>query len=119
MPSISEQCFLALDKISKNASVENRATTYSWDVTFFKPGTYGPGQKAQELVHLVVDKATAFDAVWSRAQANLTVLVRRTDADGAVPSLDDIVGALRQARAREGDGSAVKLGRVHKPMGRA
>lgn len=119
VPSISEQCFLALDKISKNSSVENRATTYSWDVTFFKPGTYGPGQKAQELVHLVVDKATAFDAVWSKAQANLTVLVRRTDADGAVPSLDDIVGALRQARAREGDAQAVKLGKVHKPVGRA
>ncbi|MBI1946891.1 MAG: peptidoglycan-binding protein [Deltaproteobacteria bacterium] len=119
VPAMSEQCFAALERISKDAAVENRATTYSWDVTFYKPGTYGPGQKAQELVHLVVDKATAFDAVWTKAHANLTALVRRVDGDGAVPSLDDIVGAIRQARAREGDVSAAKVGKIHRPLGRA
>lgn len=119
VPSVSEQCFLALDKICKDAAVENRATTYSWDVTFLRPGVYAPGQKAQELVHLVVDKATAFDAVWTKAHANLVALVKRTDPEGTAPSLDDIVGAIRQARAREGDPSAAKLGKIHKPVGRA
>lgn len=119
VPSVSEQCFLALEQIRKDASVENRATTYTWDVTFFKPGVYGPGQKAQELVHLVVDKATAFDAVWTKAHANLVALVKRTDPDGVAPKLDDIVAAIRQARARDGDASAARLGKVHKPVGRA
>lgn len=117
--AVSEQCFAALERISMDASVENRATTYSWDVTFFKPGTYGPGQKAQELVHLVVDRATAFDAVWVKVQANLTALVKRVDGDGAVPSLDDIVGAIRKARARQGDVAAATIGKVHRPLGRA
>ncbi|OGQ25158.1 MAG: hypothetical protein A2138_06705 [Deltaproteobacteria bacterium RBG_16_71_12] len=119
VPGVSEQCFAALERISKDGSVENRATTYSWDVTFYRPGTYGPGQKAQELVHLVVDKATAFDAVWAKAQANLTALVKRVDGEGAVPSLDDIIGAIRQARARGGDAAAVKVGKIHRPLGRA
>ncbi len=119
VPSISEQAFAALDKIQKDASVENRATTYSWDVMFYKPGVYAAGQKAQDLVHLVVESATAFDQVWSRAQANLNVLVRRTDPDGAVPTLDDIIQAIRQARARDGDDTAAKLGKFTRPMGKA
>jgi peptidoglycan hydrolase-like protein with peptidoglycan-binding domain len=119
VPSMSEQAFAALEKIVRDAALENRATTYSWDVTFYKPGVYGPGQKAQELVHLVVDKATAFDPVWSKAQANLQALVSRTDPDGQVPSLDDIIQAIRQARSRDGDGSAGKLTKVIRPIGRA
>ncbi len=119
VPPVSEQCFTALARITKDAAQDNRATTFSWDVTFFKPGTYGPGQKAQELVHLVVDKATPFDAVWSKAQANLAALVKRVDGDGAVPTLDDIVGAIRQARARESDAAVAPVGKVQRPIGRA
>lgn len=119
VPAVSEQCFAALAQIKKDIAQDNRATTYTWDVTFFKPGTYGPGQKAQELVHLLVDKATAFDAVWSKAQANLTALVKRVDGDGPVPTLDDIVGAIRQARAREGDATVATMGKVQRPIGRA
>jgi hypothetical protein len=119
MATVSEQAFAALTKIARDAAVENRATTYSWDVTFYKPGVYGAGQQAQELVHLVVDKATAFDPVWHKAQANLTALVSRTDPGGHVPSLDDIIQAIRQARAREGDESAGKLTKFTRPVGRA
>ncbi|MCC7072029.1 MAG: peptidoglycan-binding protein [Deltaproteobacteria bacterium] len=119
VPAVSEQCFAALEQIKKDAAQDNRATTYTWDVTFYKPGTYGAGQQAQELVHLLVDKATAFDAVWAKAQANLTALVKRVDGDGAVPTLDDIVGAIRQARAREGDVTVATVGKVLRPMGRA
>lgn len=119
VPSMSEQAFTALDKIVKDAAVENRATTYSWDVTFYRPGVYGPGQKAQELVHLVVDKATAFDPVWSKAQANLGALVKRLDPEGQAPSLDDIIQAIRQARSRDGDDTAPQLKKVLRPIGRA
>lgn len=117
--SLSEQAHEALSKITRDVGVENRATTYSWDVTFLKPGVYGAGQKAQELVHLVVEKATAFDPVWQKAQANLIALVKRGDPGGVAPSLDDIIQALRQARARDGDDTAGKLSKITKPMGRA
>ena len=117
--TMSEQAFEALTKIARDTGVENRATTYSWDVTFFKPGVYGAGQKAQELVHLVVDKATAFDPVWQKAQANLTALVKRTDPGGQVPTLDDIIQAIRQARARDGDDTASNLKKITRPVGRA
>lgn len=117
--SLSEQAHEALGKITRDVSLENRATTYSWDVTFFKPGIYGAGQKAQELVHLVVEKATAFDPVWQKAQANLIALVKRGDLGGVAPTLDDIIQAIRQARARDGDDTAGKLGKITKPIGRA
>lgn len=119
VPSLSEQAFAALMKIQKDPSATNKATTYSWDVMFFKPGVYGGGQKAQDLVHLVVTSATAFDPVWQRAQANLQVMVRKLESNAPVPTVDDIVAALRQARAREGDKEAVLLGKLTRPPGRA
>lgn len=119
VPAMAEQAVAALSRIVKDAAVENRATTYSWDVTFYKPGVYGPGQKAQELVHLVVDKATAFDPVWTKAQANIAILVKRLDGDAVAPSLDDIIHAIRQARSRDGDDTATKLKKVVRPIGRA
>ncbi|HEY4221188.1 MAG TPA: peptidoglycan-binding protein, partial [Myxococcota bacterium] len=119
VPTMSEQAFLALDKIVRDTAVENRATTYSWDVTFYRPGVYGAGQKAQEIIHLVVDKATAFDPVWSKAQANINILVKRMDSDAASPTLDAIISALRSARAKGGDESAATLHKVMRPMGRA
>lgn len=119
VPSMSEQAFAALTKIVRDVAVENRATTYSWDVTFYRPGVYGHGQKAQELVHLVVEKATAFDPVWSKAQANLGALVKRVDPDGQAPTLDDIIQAIRLARSRDGDDTASQLKKVTRPIGRA
>jgi hypothetical protein len=117
--SLSEQAFASLVKIRKDPQDGLRATTYSWDVTFLKPGVYGPGQKAQELVHLVVTSSTAFDPVWQKAQANLQAMVRKLEKDAPVPSLDDIVAALRQARARDGDKEAPVLGKLRRPPGRA
>ena len=108
-----------MEKIKRDDTASNRATTYSWDVMFFKPGVYSAGQKAQDLVHLVVSSSTAFDPVWQRAQANLQVMVRRLEKDAPVPTLDDIVGALRQARARDGDSSAAVLAPFKRPLGRA
>jgi hypothetical protein len=119
VPSLSEQAFAALSKIQKDPNDGLRATTYSWDVVFFKPGVYAAGQKAQDLVHLVVASATAFDPVWQKAQANLQIMVRKLERDGAVPTFDDIVAALRQARARDGDVGAPALGKLRRPPGRA
>ncbi|MDP2345841.1 MAG: peptidoglycan-binding protein [Deltaproteobacteria bacterium] len=117
--SLSEQAFAALLKIVKDPSATNKATTYSWDVVFFKPGVYGPGQKAQDLVHLVVTSATAFDPVWQKAQANLHVLIRKLERDTPVPTLDDILAALRQLRARDGGSGPMSLGKLVRPPGRA
>jgi hypothetical protein len=119
VPTLSEQAFTALGKIQKDPQDGLRATTYSWDVVFYKPGVYAAGQKAQDLVHLVVTSATAFDPVWQKAQANLHILVRKLERDGPVPSFDDIVAALRQARARDGDTAAPALGKLRRPPGRA
>jgi hypothetical protein len=121
VPPLSEQAHAALSLIKQDQREDNRATTYSWDVTFYRPGIYGPGQKAQELVHLVVDKAAPFDPVWQKAQINIASLVKRGDAGAEPPSLDDLMAALRLARARgEGEPSAVtRRLRVQKPMGRA
>jgi hypothetical protein len=119
VPTLSEQAFSALAKIQKDPSDGLRATTYSWDVVFYRPGVYAAGQKAQDLVHLVVTSATAFDPVWQKAQANLQILVRKLERDGAVPTFDDIVAALRQARARDGDMAASALGKLRRPPGRA
>jgi Putative peptidoglycan binding domain len=122
VPSVSEQVHAALLLIKKDKSEDNRATTYSWDVMFYKPGVYGAGQKAQELVHLVVDKAAAFDGVWQKAQVNLEALVKRADPGGDAPSLEDILGALRQARARDGGEDSALAKRplkIQKPLGRA
>jgi hypothetical protein len=118
VPSLSEQAFSALEQIRRDQTASNRATTYSWDVTFYKPGIYSPGQKAQDLVHLVVKEATAFDPVWQRAQTNLQAMVRRVEKDAPVPTLDDIVAALRQARARDGDVGAAQV-TFRRPPGRA
>ncbi|MBM4281873.1 MAG: hypothetical protein FJ137_14330 [Deltaproteobacteria bacterium] len=117
--TLSEQAFAALGKIQKDPQDGLRATTYSWDVVFYKPGIYAAGQKAQDLVHLVVMSATAFDPIWQKAQANLQVLVRKLERDGAVPSFDDLVAALRQARARDGGTAAPALGKLRRPPGRA
>ncbi len=119
IPSLSEQAFAALSLLKKDPQDGLRATTYSWDVVFYRPGVYAAGQKAEELVHLVVTSATAFDPVWQKAQANLQLLVRKLERDAPVPSFDDLVAALRQARARDGDAGAPRLSRVHRPPGRA
>jgi hypothetical protein len=100
VPSLSEQAFAALELIRMNANTDLRTTTYAWDVTFYKPGTYAPGQMAQELVHLVVERASAFDDVWVEAQDKLRILVHRHEKGAAVPQQADIDAALRQARAR-------------------
>lgn len=101
VPPLSRQVKEALDGIRRNDD-ESGAVTYSWDVTFYKPGVYGRRQPAEALWHLVVDRAGAFDPVWQRAKQALEERMAEIEPDGAPPSDDELVLALRRARVREG-----------------
>lgn len=100
VPPLSEQVNAALDTITRDADATS-AATYSWDVTFYRPGTYGPGQPAPEIWRLVVARATAFDRVWREACDAITIKYLYLEPDTEPPTMDDFVWALRRARVRE------------------
>lgn len=102
VPSLTEQVAEALETIGRNDD-ERGAATYSWDVTFLRPGVYGAGQPAEPLWHVVVERAGAFDEVWGEAQRALETRIRETEPAGAPPTKDDFVRALRRARVRAPD----------------
>jgi hypothetical protein len=101
VPLISEQIRLSFAAIRKDPSLPNQPTTYSWDVHIYRPAIYGPQQKAEELLHLEVRSADAFDPVWEKSLQALARHLKRTEPDAAAPELVDIQVALRQARVRE------------------
>ncbi len=74
--------------------------TYRWDVTFYKPGVYGPHQPAEPLWHIGVEKVTAFDEVWKQAADALGSRMGEMEPEVAPPSFLDFERALRRARAR-------------------
>lgn len=90
----------ALDRIGKDAEAANRATTFTWDVRLYAPGVYGPGQKPEVLLHLVVERAAAFDRAWVRAAEALTRLLAQHDPEATPPTSDDVLAAIRRARMR-------------------
>jgi hypothetical protein len=99
MPPIAVQWRRALDEVRRQGGTQNRATTYSWDVRFYRPAVYGAGQKAEEILHVVVQDATAFDRAWPRAVEALSTLARRYDGDDAdLPLEEDVLRAIRKAR---------------------
>jgi hypothetical protein len=100
VPALSEQVREALERIERNAD-ERGAATYSWDVTFFRPGVYGARQPAEPLWHVVVERAGAFDPVWGEAQQKLRERIADVESLDAAPSSEDFVAALRRARVRE------------------
>ncbi len=106
MPLVSVQAWAAIEKIKRDVSEDNRATTYTWDVMFYRPAVYGPGQKAQDVLHLVVKRASAFDPVWQKAVDNLAALVHRFEKNAQVPTLDDVNAVLKQARVKEAEAPA-------------
>ena len=75
-----------------------KATTYSWDVELFRPGVYGPGQKAETAFKLRVERATAFDRVWGKAAEKLNELQGRFDEVEDRLEPEDVLAAIRQAR---------------------
>jgi len=101
IPALSQQVLLALQHIFKELDVANRATAYRWDVTFYKPGVYGAGQKAQELLHFVVENATSFDPVWEQARGELQKFLNRLEPKAKPLGRGDFEAALRRARVSD------------------
>jgi len=101
VPALSWQIAQALRSITRDPDESNRATTYSWDVTLFKPAIYGAGQKAAQLFHLVVVSADPFDPVWERAREELTRHLLRLEPQATLPEVEDFQSALRRARVSE------------------
>jgi len=100
IPTLAIQLSDGLKKIKRNDD-EKGALTYSWDVTFHKPGVYGAKQPAQALWHIVVDKASPFDSVWSEAREKLNTRIKRIEPDTPELTAADFRSALQRARFRE------------------
>ncbi len=99
VPPLSEQVRTALNAIARDDD-GNGPVTYTWDVTFLRPGVYGPGQPADELWHVAVNRATAFDPVWQTAADAIASRMLYAEPDAQPPTLDDFILALRRARVR-------------------
>lgn len=99
MPSLAQQLQEALETITRDDD-ERGQTTYSWDVTLYRPGIYGRRQPAEPLWHLVVERAGAFDPVWQEARRALVERMSAVEPDARPPTEDDFMLALRRARVR-------------------
>lgn len=99
VPPLSEQMRAALEKIARDDDGAG-PVTYTWDVTFLRPGTYASGQPAEELWHVAVNKATAFDPVWQKAADAIASRMLYSEPDAEPPTIDDFILALRRARVR-------------------
>jgi hypothetical protein len=99
VPPLSEQVREALEKIMRDDEGAG-PVTYTWDVTFLRPGTYASGQPAEELWHVAVNKATAFDPVWQKAADAIASRMLYGEPDADPPTIDDFILALRRARVR-------------------
>lgn len=99
MPALALQLKEALETITRDDD-ERGQTTYSWDVTLYRPGVYGRRQPAEPLWHLVVERAGAFDPVWQEARQALTQRMLAVEPDARPPTEDDFMLALRRARVR-------------------
>ena len=72
--------------------------TYTWDVTFYRPGIYAPGQPAEEIWRVDASKATAFDPVWQTASDAIASKMIYMEPDSEPPTIEDFVAALKRAR---------------------
>jgi hypothetical protein len=99
VPPLSEQVTKALEEIVRDDDGAG-PVTYSWDVTFFRPGIYAAGQPAEEMWRLAVQRATIFDPVWERAAKAIALRMLYAEPDMSPPTADDFVLALRRARVR-------------------
>lgn len=99
VPPLSEQVRAALEKIARDDDGSG-PVTYTWDVTFHRPGVYAAGQPAEELWHVGVHKATAFDPVWQQAADALVSRMLYAEPDAPPLTIHDFILALRRARVR-------------------
>ncbi len=73
------------------------AATYSWDATFFRPGT---PLDAEPILHIVVTSAGPFDPAWGKAKDAIALKQREHEPGRALLSAEDVAAALRRARVR-------------------
>lgn len=99
VPPLSQQVHAALEAIVRDDDGSG-PVSYTWDVTFLRPGTYAAGQPAQELWHVAVKHATAFDPVWQQAADAVSSRMIYSEPDADPPTIDDFIMALRRARVR-------------------
>lgn len=97
---LEDQIREALSTLTRTEATSNRGTTYTLDVVLRKPGVYGPGQSAQELLHLVVSDAGAFDDAWNQARESLRRLCNVIEPKAQLPTEEDWKAALRRARVQ-------------------
>jgi hypothetical protein len=79
------------------------AATYAWDFTLYRPGVYGAKQPAEKLFHLVVTRASPFDALWEQAREALNDKLAQLEPDARRITVDDITRTLRVARMKSRD----------------
>jgi hypothetical protein len=96
-PLLILQIRKALDDIVRDASGDAKAATYSWDLRLFRPGH---PKDAEGILHLVVQKAGPFDAVWSKAREAINQKQRAFEPGRALLTQEDVTAALRRARVR-------------------
>lgn len=101
VPSLGQQLEDALERLTTFED-DKGVLMYAWDVTFFVPGVYGAGQKAEALWHVVIDGAGPFDDVWKRAKGTLNDRLRGRDPTCPALTDDRFTRALRRARVRAG-----------------
>jgi hypothetical protein len=87
----------ALDAIVRDEVTGSGATTYSWDVRLFRPGSAIDGGG---VLHVVVDKAGPFDPVWGKAREAINQKQRELEPGRALLTQEDLAAALRRARVR-------------------
>ena len=98
VPKLSVQVAAALVDIERLD--DEVPVHYSWDVTLYRPGVYSDGQPAEAVWHLVVQRAHAFDPVWAQASMAIAMRLLAIEPEAEPPTLDELLGALRQARVR-------------------
>jgi hypothetical protein len=97
-PLLILQIRKALDAVARDeVTGPAAATTYSWDVRFFRPATAADGDG---VLHLVVERAGPFDAVWSKAREAINRMQRELEPGRALLTQEDLAAALRRARVR-------------------
>jgi hypothetical protein len=97
VPTLLEQVTFALSAIARD-DTGSVPVTYSWDVTFYRPGVYAPGQPAEEIWRIAVTKATAFDQVWQQACDAIAAKMLYLEPDSVPLTIDDFLLALQKAR---------------------
>ncbi len=96
-PIVAVQIRKALETITRDETSGPSAATYSWDASFFKPGSPMDGEP---ILHLVVKNAGPFDNAWVKAREALAQKQKEYEPSRAAVTQEDFTAALRRARVR-------------------